>query len=105
LGCFEESRRIMPPVPTHVCLRKSIAAIEASRTQLRSLKASLDATEVAVRRSRALLAPEIPGSAVAATLDGNKAEGATANQRVAIHLLESLRAAGYDCELVQPASH
>jgi len=99
LGCSEDSGRIMPSRPTHVCIRESIAAIEASRTQLHSLKATLDATKVAVRRSKALLAPEIPHRAVAAILNGNKAEDhdeATANQRVAIHLLEFLRAAGYE---------
>ena len=97
----------MPP-PTQVCIRDSIAAIEASTTQPLSLKAAPDATQAAIQRSRALLAPEIPDRAVAAILNANKAEDedkGTASQRVAIHLLGILRAAGYACKLGRDTSH
>jgi hypothetical protein len=76
------------PSPTHVCIRNSMLAIEKSQAHLCSLLATLDRTEVAVSRSRALLPPRDPAA------DENEAES-----RMRARIVEALLAAGYTFEV------
>src|SRR5262249_40582698 len=84
--------RTMPP-PTEVCIRDSIAAIEASRAQLRSLKATLDASQAALRTSRALCAPGILDRSTKKVEDEAARKPTLYGHEMFPHELEHLRAA------------